>query len=253
MGRCSSSVATVTRTRTAIVIPAYNEEASLPAVLADLARAVPEFDVVVVDDGSADRTSEVAHNAGVAVLTLPYNLGIGGALRTGFRYAADSGYDAAVQFDADGQHDAANIAVLLAELDAGADMVIGSRFAGVGDYAVGGSRKLGMSLLRFLTRRLAGKSFSDTSSGFRAIGRPLLVEFSRNYPSEYMDSVETLVSACRAGFDVREVPTVMHERTGGEPSNRNFRLFYNYARLLVVLFTTGTRRRPQLANPARSV
>ncbi len=226
-----------------VVIPAFNEELSLPAVLAELRRVVPELDVVVVNDGSADKTERVATEGGATVVSLPFNLGIGGALRAGFRYAVEHGYERAVQFDADGQHDAGQIQNLLRGLDDGADMVIGNRFGSGSDYAVGQTRGLAMGLLRFLTRRLAGKHFTDTSSGFRAVQGSLLERFARDYPVEYMDSVETLISSCRAGFDVREVDTVMHQRAGGQPSNRSFRLLYNYARLLVVIGTSGLRRR----------
>lgn len=233
-----------TAARTAIVIPAFNEEEALPAVLRVLAAEVPELDVIVVDDGSSDATAEVAEAAGVVCLRLPFNLGIGGALRAGFRYAAEHGYDRVVQFDADGQHDATQIATLLAELDRGADMVIGSRFArGEAGYRVGATRRLAMRLLRWSTRRLSGRRFTDTSSGFRAIGPELLEEFARAYPVEYMDSVETLVTASRAGFDVREVPVKMQARSGGEPSTRNVRLVYHYARIFVVLAGASQRRR----------
>lgn len=229
------------RPRTAIVIPAFNEEESLPLVLKTLSEQVPDYDVVVVDDGSADRTSQVAQEAGVVCLRLPFNLGIGGALRSGFRFAAENGYERAVQFDADGQHDADQIERLLAGLDEGADMVIGSRFAGEGDYKVGFARGSAMGALRFATRALTGKRFSDTSSGFRAIGRPLLEDFAREYPVEYMDSVETLITACRAGYDVREVPTTMSARAGGAASTRNYRLAYHYARLVVVILSRARR------------
>lgn len=231
---------------TIIVIPAFNESGSLPQVLRHLADVVPECAVVVVDDGSADDTYELAIASGVHALKLPFNLGIGGALRAGFRFAAEHGFDRAVQFDADGQHDANEIQTLLAGLDAGADLVIGSRFAGTGDYEVGRTRSAGMGLLRVAVRVLSGRRFSDTSSGFRAISKRLLQHFAVDYPVEYMDSTETLISACRMGFDVREVPVTMHERSAGEPSNRNFRLLYNYARLLVVLATTARAKSPAL-------
>ena len=236
--------------RTAIVIPAFNEEEALPTVLKTLREQVPDYQVIVVDDGSSDRTSEVATEAGVVSLRLPFNLGIGGALRAGFRYAVEHDFDRAVQFDADGQHDAEQIETLLAGLDEGADMVIGSRFAGAGGYKVGLARGGAMGALRFATRMLTGKRFSDTSSGFRAISRPLLDDFAREYPVEYMDSVETLVTACRDGYDVTEVPTTMHVRAGGAPSNRNYRLAYHYARLVVVMLSRARRNksRPNAQN-----
>lgn len=227
--------------RTIVVIPAFNEEEALPAVLAQLAAVTPELDVVVVDDGSVDGTSRVAVAAGVPCVALPFNLGIGGALRAGYRYAADNGYERAVQFDADGQHRADQIAVLLDALDAGADMAVGNRFA-EGTYVVGRSRRLAMGLLRLAVRAMCGQRFADTSSGFRAVDRPLLEVFARDYPVEYMDSVETLVEACRAGYTVVEVPARMEERAGGVPSQRPLRLVYHYARLIVAL--VGSARRP---------
>ncbi|MGI9603136.1 MAG: glycosyltransferase family 2 protein [Acidimicrobiales bacterium] len=231
--------------RTVVVIPAFNEEESLPGVLAELAQTVPDLAVAVIDDGSSDDTEGSARRGGATVIVLPFNLGIGGALRAGFRYAVEQGYDRAVQFDADGQHDASQIEVLLQALDEGADMVIGNRFGADDDYEVGATRGLAMRSLRFLTRRLAGKNFVDTSSGFRAVRRPLLERFAAEYPIEYMDSVETLIGACRAGYDVREVPTNMRARAGGQPSNRSFRLVYNYLRLLVALASSTLRRRPR--------
>jgi glycosyltransferase involved in cell wall biosynthesis len=229
--------------RTLVIIPALNEEDSLPGVLADLAAQWPDLDVLVVDDGSRDRTADVARDAGVMVAPLPYNLGIGGALRTGFRYALRAGYQRAVQFDADGQHDPAEITKLLAVLDEGADMAVGSRFAGEkNDYSVGRVRRRAMTLLRFTLRVLSGRSFSDTSSGFRAFNRETLVLFATTYPVEYMDSVEALLIAVYAGLRVVEVPIQMHDRVAGTASNRNFKLIYHYLRLFVVLLSSASRR-----------
>lgn len=228
---------------TLVVIPAYNEAEALLPVLEGLARQRPDIDVVVVSDGSTDETAAIARAAGVVVVELPFNLGIGGALRTGFRYAVDQGYRSAVQFDADGQHDPDAIAVITAPLADGADLVIGSRFAdgGAPTYAVGRARRFAMKGLERVVRTLVGRRFTDTSSGFRAFSRPMLVFFAHNYPVEYMDSVEALVLANNAGFDVREVAADMHGRTGGAPSTRNWRLLYYYVRLMVVLITSYTR------------
>jgi glycosyltransferase involved in cell wall biosynthesis len=229
---------------TIVVIPAYNEEEALPAVLDELRRGVPGFDIVVVDDGSTDATSSVARAHGVTCVQLPFNLGIGGALRAGYRYASEGGYERAVQFDADGQHQADQIPLLLAALDAGADMAVGNRFGPDGDYNVGRSRRIAMAILRFGVRVLAGQRFSDTSSGFRAVQRPLLEGFATDYPVEYMDSVETLVAACRAGYQVDEVVVHMRQRAGGVASNRNVRLAYHYARLIVALVGSSRRALP---------
>jgi len=230
--------------RTLVIIPAYNEEHSLPAVLKELAEQTPEHHVLVVSDGSTDRTSEVATEAGAFVATLPFNLGIGGALRTGFTFAVREGYDRAVQFDADGQHDPLAVQLLLDRLDEGADMVIGSRFAAGGavTYDVTRVRRIGMKILERLVRVLVRQRFTDTSSGFRAFSRPVLEYFAVTYPVEYMDSVEALVLACNAGFRVDEVAVNMRGRTGGAPSTRRLKLLYYYVRLIVVLLASTTSR-----------
>ena len=178
------------------------------------------------------------------VAELPFNLGIGGALRTGFTYAVRNGYQRAVQFDADGQHDPLQVAVLLAGLDAGVDMVVGSRFAegGAVTYPVSRSRRAAMRLLEVLVRLSAGERFTDTSSGFRAFSRPMLEFFARTYPVEYMDSVEALVLACNAGFKVTEVAVNMRGRTGGAPSTRRWKAIYYYVRLVIVILTATTSR-----------
>lgn len=230
--------------RTLVVIPAFNEEAALPDVLTELASTVPDHEVLVVDDGSTDATAEVARRAGVRVARLPFNLGIGGALRTGFRYAATHGYERVVQFDADGQHDADAIARLHAALDGGADMVVGSRFAADEvDYDVGHVRGGAMGFLRVVVHLLSGRRFTDTSSGFRGFGPRALRFFSRNYPAEYMDSVEALMLAAYAGLTIEEVPTPMHSRAAGQPSTRSLRLIYHYLRVLLVLLISASVRR----------
>jgi len=234
--------------RALVIIPAFNEEAALPGTLRELRDTVPDLDVVVVSDGSTDGTAAAARAAGVAVLELPFNLGIGGALRAGFRYAVAGGYDVAVQVDGDGQHDPGQIAKLLDALAGGADMVIGSRFAKESaHYDVGGTRRSAMRLLQIAVRLLSGHRFTDTSSGFRGFSRPVLAFFAREYPSEYMESVESLVLATYEGFDVVEVPVDMRQRAGGEASARRLRLAYHYLRLLVVLGASASRRR---ATPA---
>jgi glycosyltransferase involved in cell wall biosynthesis len=230
--------------RTLVLIPAYNEREALPDVLRELAERVPQYDVLVVDDGSADGTGQLARAAGVNVVQLPFNVGVGGALRAGFRFAANRGYDRVVQTDADGQHDPTEIATLLAALDDGADMVIGSRFTGTGHpYVLGWLRRGAMSLLRLSVRMLSGHRFTDTTSGFRAFSAPVVELFAYNYPAEFMsDTVEALVLACTSGFRVVEVPTPMRVRAGGVPSNGSLRLAYHYVRVLFALLITATRR-----------
>jgi glycosyltransferase involved in cell wall biosynthesis len=230
--------------RTIAVIPAFNEEEALPGVLAELREAVPDLDVVVISDGSHDRTADVARAAGVNVVELPYNLGIGGALQTGFRFAQRGGWNRAVQVDADGQHDPGQIVRLLGALDEGADLVIGTRFAANDSgYQVGRTRGRAMGAMRIAVRMLSGRRFTDTSSGFRAFSADVIAFFAETYPSEYMDSVEALLLALRQGFAVVEVPVTMRERQAGRASNRNLRLAYHFIRLAVVMVSGASRRR----------
>jgi len=229
--------------RTLLIVPAFNEAEALPTTLAELRTVVPELEVVVIDDGSSDRTADIARENGVVCLQLPYNLGVGGALRLGFRYAVRHGFDRAIQFDADGQHEAAQIHRLTRALDLGADMAIGSRFAEDSGYVVGRTRRQAMGTLRLGIRLLSGRKFTDTSSGFRAFDRGVLELFATTYPQEYLgDTVEALLLALRSGYEVVEVPVTMRARAGGAPSARNLRLAYHYLRVAIVLLSAASRR-----------
>jgi glycosyltransferase involved in cell wall biosynthesis len=231
-----------TAPRTLVVIPALNEEAALPLVLEELAAHVPDLDVLVVDDGSTDETARVARAGGARVVSLPFNMGVGTALRTGFRFAARNGYQRVVQTDADGQHDAREIRTLVAALDDGADLVIGSRFiAGDDHYRVERRRGVAMRILRGLTLLLLGRRIHDSTSGFRGFSEPLVRSFARTYPREFLsDTVEALLQASYGGYRVDEVPVKMRTRAGGEPSHRSARLYYHYLRLLVVMALTAS-------------
>jgi glycosyltransferase involved in cell wall biosynthesis len=223
--------------RTLVVIPAYNEEAALPTTLAELARAQPAIHVVVVDDGSTDRTRLVAQAGGATVVTLPFNLGVGSAVRTGLRYALEHGYARAVVFDADGQHDAAAIDDLLSALDRGADVALASRFgAGAEAYPVGRVRRSAMRFLARFVHHLTGQTFTDPTSGFRAFDEPAIRLLARAYPVEYLaDTVEVLLILSAAGLTIEEVPSSMRVRAAGQPSHRRFRLVANYLRVIVGL------------------
>lgn len=227
--------------RPLVIIPAFNESETIADVLSSLAGGPVTCDVVVIDDGSTDPTASIARHSGVAVLQLPFNLGIGGALRAGFRFAVEHGYDRALQLDADGQHDVEMIPTLLAGLDH-ADFVVGSRFGGGHSYEVGTTRRSAMGLLRFTLKLLSGRTFTDASSGFRAFNRPVLEFLARDYPVDYMESVEALLAVTYAGFQVREVPIRMHQRAGGEASNQRWRLVYHYLRLMLALVSQASIR-----------
>lgn len=203
--------------RVLLIVPALNEEHSVGEVVS--AGRTLGYDVCVVDDGSVDRTSMRALDAGAEVLRLPVNLGVGGALRCGFRWALASGYGTVVQVDADGQHDPAQVQVLIDALrESDADMVVGSRFLpGAGRYHVGIARRVAMRALSARVRRVAGVRVLDSSSGFRAIRRPLLDRFAADYPVEYLgDTVEALIDAGRAGATIVERPIAMSARAHGQ-------------------------------------
>jgi glycosyltransferase involved in cell wall biosynthesis len=199
-----------------VVIPAFNEQDTVASVID---RVHDEgYAALVVDDGSADRTGEVADNAGATVVRLPVNLGVGGALRCGFRYAVTHGYRIVVQCDADGQHDPSEISKLLEEMQrTGADLVIGSRFrTGDAQYATGRVRRFVMRRLARMASRRTGVEITDATSGFRAIGGNLLGSFAATYPAEYLgDTIESLARAGRAGFKIAEVGVDMRERAAG--------------------------------------
>jgi glycosyltransferase involved in cell wall biosynthesis len=230
--------------RTLIIIPALNEEESLPATLKELREVVDDVDVVVVDDGSTDATAAVARRSGAVSARLPFTLGVGGAVRVGLHYAQRYGYDRAVVIDADGQHDPAGITTLLDALDKGADMAVGSRFAaGSDDYPVGRTRRQAMRFLAAIVRGITGQRYSDVTSGFRAFERPVIELLAREYPVEYLaDTVEALLIVRYAGFRVDEVPINMRPRAGGVPSTRTFRLVVNYLRLLIGILGSASRR-----------
>lgn len=204
-----------------IIVPAWNEQETLSAVIAEVRETLPEADVLVVNDGSTDLTSEVAAHAGALVLDLPINLGVGGAMRAGYKFALRRGYERTVQLDADGQHDPAAVAELLRVMDEEqADVVIGARFAGVGTYSVRGPRRWSMRFLSSVLSRVAHTPLSDTTSGFKACGRPAIRLFAANYPAEYLgDTLEALVIASRAGLRIRQVGVEMRARAGGRPSH----------------------------------
>jgi glycosyltransferase involved in cell wall biosynthesis len=235
------------------IVPAFNEAESIAATLQELWSVCPGVDILVVDDGSTDETATLSRRSGATVVSLPFNLGIGGALRTGFRWAVREGYQRAFQFDADGQHDPREVAALLQPLDRGADMVVGSRFhAGEVGYTVGRVRERAMASLRFVLRLLIKQRFTDTSSGFRSFNRRTLEFFASHYPAEYMESVEALFLACSAGLTVAEVPARMRGRAAGQASNRRFRLIYHYLRLNVVLFASARWRSQPVVLAERS-
>lgn len=228
--------------RPAIVIPAFNEEASLPALLAALARVAPGTDVVVVDDGSDDRTAACAAAAGATVLQHPYNLGYGAAIQTGYKFALAHGAAYVVQMDADGQHLPEEIAALVAPVARGeCDVALGSRFLEATGYEMGAARSLGRRLFQGFARR-AGLHVTDPTSGFQALSRRALAFYAEDwFPTDYPD-VDVLLAAARAGLRIREVAVRM--APGARPSTLHSGwkpLYYVYKMLLSIWAGTRTR------------
>lgn len=204
--------------RVLVIVPAWNEVHNIAHTLADIRAASDLYDVVVVDDGSTDATARIARQAGATVLSLPFNLGVGGAMRAGFTYARRAGYRRAIQVDADGQHAAADIHRVLAGLE-NSDICIGARFADVGEYKVRGPRRWAMVVLAGVVSRVAKVRLTDVTSGFRAAGPRAIDQYVRYYPSEYLgDTVDSLVAALHSGLTVSQVPVAMRPRMHGTPS-----------------------------------
>jgi len=207
--------------RTLVIIPAYNEEETIAQVIENVRRDAPGCDVLVVDDGSSDGTPDVVTNAGGAALVrLPFNLGIGGAMQTGYRYALRNGYDIAVQCDADGQHPPRRIPDLVRYVEEGAaDLLIGSRYVADTAYAPSLTRRIGKSLMSRLVDTLIGGGITDTTSGFRAANRKVIALFAKDYPDDYPEA-EALIMLYKNGLKAAEMPVDMLPRQGGRTSIR---------------------------------
>lgn len=226
---------TISLSSTLIVMPALNEEASVAAVVREVHAKLPGVAVLVVNDGSTDATTIEARSAGAIVAELPFNLGVGGAMRAGFKFALAHGYRNVVQVDSDGQHDPAGVIRLVEELQT-ADLVLGARFAGEGDYEVSGPRKWAMVVLSGVLSRVAKTRLTDTTSGFRATGPRAVRLFAEHYPAEYLgDTIESLVIAARAGCVIRQVPVAMRPRAGGTPSHNPVKAAKYLARAALAL------------------
>jgi glycosyltransferase involved in cell wall biosynthesis len=230
--------------RKAAVVPAFNEAGSIRAVVAEIRDADPEFEVIVVDDGSTDGTAEFARSAGATVLSLPYNLGIGAAVQTGLQYACEHDFDLAVQIDGDGQHDARELRALLEPVVAGgADIAVGSRFAAAGGYRASFARRAGIVLFAGVVSLIVRQRVTDTTSGFRAMNRRGIRLFANDYPHDYPE-VEATVLVCRHGLRLVEVPVAMRQRENGRSSITAFRSLYYMGKVSLALFVGLLRPRP---------
>ena len=227
--------------KTLVIVPAHNEAANLPGVLDDLRRFCPEATILVINDCSTDETSELLPHCDVKYLTLPVNLGIGGVVQTGYRYASAHHYDFVVQFDGDGQHMAQYVHDLLRPLESGqADLVIGSRFLERKGYQSTGARRFGIRLLGRLIQTLCGICVNDVTSGMRAVNEKMAVLFSTDYAQDYPEP-ESILTAALHGARIMEVPVQMRERQGGQSSITPLGSVYYMIKVTLALIMSSIR------------
>lgn len=228
-----------------VIIPAYNEEAAIRATVEGLQKLCPQADYVVINDCSKDGTLRVLREEGMNYVDLPLNLGIGGGVQTGFKYAAQHGYDIAVQFDGDGQHRADFIQTIIEPILKGeADMVVGSRFVpgehGEDGFKSSRMRRLGITIISKLIKLCTGKTILDTTSGFRAFSKSMIAFFAENYAQDYPEP-EALITAMYNGFKVTEVPVLMNERQGGVSSINTLKSAYYMIKVTLAILIVGMR------------
>lgn len=228
-----------------IIIPAYNEEKNILRTIEVIQKDAPDFDYVVINDCSTDCTGVLLEEKGINHLTLPVNLGIGGAVQTGYQYAQQHDYDIAVQMDGDGQHVPAYLDRMSKILEQGqADMVIGSRFIEKAGFQSSGFRRLGIRYFSWLVKLCTGKRITDPTSGQRMIGKRVIAEFAEDYPKDYPEP-ETIVSILRKGYEVKEIPVMMKEREGGKSSIGLLNSMYYMIKVSLAVLLETTRGRKQ--------
>lgn len=225
-----------------VIIPAFNEEGNLEKTIQDICENAPEFDYVIINDCSTDGTLEMCRRHGFSYLNLPVNLGIGGAVQTGYRYAYYHGYDLAVQFDGDGQHSAEFLENMVQQMkESEADMVIGSRFIEKEGFQSSALRRVGIRYFTALIRLLTGQTVTDPTSGMRMINRRLLKKFTEDYPKDYPEP-ESVVTALAEHYKVVELPVVMHEREEGVSSISMRRSVYYMIKVTCAILIARMKR-----------
>ena len=234
--------------RAIAVIPAYNEQATVAGVIRDVQLHAPDFDVLVIDDGSTDSTRELAEAAGARVIRHPFNLGIGGAVQSGFSFAMEEGYEHMLQVDGDGQHDPAEIGKLREAMRAepSYDVICGSRFLKDLQYVGPISRRAGIHVFAFILSRIVGQKVTDPTSGFRLYNRRAIALFARDYPHDYPE-VEAVLVLHYHRLRMKEVAVRMFQRGGGRSSIRSGKSVYYMVKVLLAIFIGLFRARPVIA------
>ena len=229
-----------------MIVPAYNEELNIKDTISKIIeynkKSNNEIDYIVINDGSTDKTREVCEKNNYNVINLIHNLGIGGAVQTGYKYALENNYDVAIQFDGDGQHDENYIDKLVDEITKGNDFVIGSRFVSdLSKFKSTGTRRMGIKFLSLLIKICTGKRIYDPTSGFRAANKRVIELFSKNYPTEYPEP-ESTTSLIRKKYKVSEIPVEMHERKHGTSSIKPLKSIYYMFSVSVAIIITSIWR-----------
>jgi len=233
----------VDKSKVLVIIPAYNEEKNIGRVITEIRECVGDIQIVVVNDGSSDETALVAKKAGASVINLPCNLGYGGAVQTGFKYAVSKGYEYCIQIDGDGQHDPHCIEDLLKVVQNGeADIAIGSRFLGNSQYKIPLFRRLGMIIFGKIVSVIIKQKITDPTSGYQALNRRVMQFFAHdNYPSDYPDA-DTIILLNFAGFKVKEVPVVMRSRIFGNSMHNKLKSLYYIYKMFLAIFILLLRK-----------
>ena len=226
-----------------IIIPAYNEAGNLPGLIEEIRATVPTYDYVIVNDGSSDNTASICRQLGLNVLDLPLNLGIGGAVQAGYRYAKYHNYDIAIQLDGDGQHDPSYLDKLIQPIiDNSSDFVIGSRYIDKRGFQSTRLRRFGISWLNSIIRLLTSEQITDCTSGFRAANSTVIDMFVAYYPFDYPEP-ETIVDVHRSGFRIQEVPVLMRDRIHGTSSIKMLKSVYYMVKVSIALIVSYLKRR----------
>lgn len=235
---------TTMRSDTLIIIPAYNEEKAAPVLISSIRTLYPDMDIVLVSDGSSDKTAEEAEKAGAVVLSHPFNMGYGVALQTGYKFAVRKNYRYLVQLDGDGQHAPESIGNLLAAVKDGSyDIALGSRFLGKGNYTPSIYRRIGINLFRLILRLLSGKNIKDITTGFQAMNRKVLNLFAQDvFPADYPDA-DVIILLSKLNFRITEVPVIMYPNQEGRSMHRNpLKVLYYVFKMFLAMFLTKLRR-----------
>ena len=226
-----------------IIIPAYNESECIEKTIENIQKNAKDFDYIIINDCSTDNTREICERNGFHIINLPVNLGIGGAVQTGYIYGIRYGYDMAVQVDGDGQHDAAFLQKMADCLEeTGADMVIGSRFIEKQGFQSTGARRIGIRFFTWLIRLMTGKTVTDPTSGLRMVNRKVMAEFAKDYPKDYPEP-ETAVTVLHCSMKIEEIPVVMKERAGGVSSISMKKSVYYMVKVSMAIIIERMRRR----------